>query len=407
MITCKKRLSLFPGLALTAILGTGLLTLALPGQANATTAAYAVIRNTASVSYADAVGLNPNTVTASVDVTVNLVAVTPTLSTPADTVIPSGTTTDYAYTILNNSNGPETFNLAVVFNQTAGNITGHTEVFVPLSPITLGATTVAAAAAANATVITVPNDGSGGGADSPVNGIAVGDTVMIGASSYTVTATMDNATGTSTITLGGTGLTGPVTVGTQIGERGSFISRTTPTASVNNSIYTLTVSATGAAAAATDLTQTTVLVTAALVPTKFVRNIAVACSTGTVVTVDTGLGAGPGNYCSSGVTGNPGQTLEYLIRVSNPSGGAAATNVIISDPVPAFTTQTGNIALDPGTGTYSNVLPAANNHDFAEVVANIVYIYAGTGGFDDVANGGGSLAANTTTFGAFRVTIDN
>ena len=407
----RRKLSLYPGLALTAIFGAGLLALTLVGEASATTAANAVIRNTATVTYDDAGG-NPQTAaTDSVDVTVNLVAVQPELNAPPDTTTPSAVATNYNYTLLNKSNGPETFALSVSYTAGAGTITGHTEVFrnagdtANITDITLGATSAAAGAASGTAVLTVPNDGSGAGGNTPVNGIAAGDTIVIGTDVYTVASTVDNPTGTSTITLT-TNLVANVTIGTQIGERGSFISRTTPTASVNNSTYTLTVSADAASTPATDDTVTTVLL-AALNVTKYVQNITsvVACGGGSI-TRNTGLGAGAIAYCDSGVTGLPGQTLEYVIAVNNPAGGAAATDVIISDPVPAFTTQTGNIALDPGTGTWSNVATTANNGDFAEVVGNTVYIYAGTGGNDNT-NAGGSLAANTTTLGAFRVTIDN
>jgi len=411
MITSKKRLALFPGLALTAMFGAGLLTLALPGQATATTAANAVIRNTATVSYDDAGGFGQPAVPASVDVTVNLVAATPTLNTPPDTTTPSTVTTNYPYTIRNNSNGPETFNLLAAYALTFGTVTVHTDLFrnaadnATITSITLGASSVSTAAILGATVLTVPNDGSGAGGNTAVNGIQAGDTVVIGANTYTVASTVDNATGTSTITLT-TGLLAAAPLGTQIGEQGSFISRTTPTATVNNSTYTLTVSATGAAPAASDLTITTVQLTAALNVLKYVRNINVvpACSGGTTIIRDTGLGAGSGTYCTAGVTGNPGQTLEYLIGVTNPAGGAVANNVVISDPVPAFTTKVANkIAKDPGTGVFVATGTDAVDADFAKTVAGTVSIYAGTGGTD--AGTGGSLAAGVTTFGAFQVTI--
>lgn len=418
MKSCKKRLSLMSGVSLATLVGAGMLTLALPGQAAATTAANAVIRNTASVSYNDAGG-NPQTaVTAATDVTVNLVTAHPTLSAPGDNTTPSGVATDYVYTIVNNSNGPDQYALTAADNLPQAGITSQSHVFrnagdtADITAIDLGATSVAAAALTGATAITVPNDGSGAGGNTPVNGIAAGDTIVIGGIAYVVASTVDNATGTSTINLTGT-LGADVAVGDQVGERGTFISRTTPVATVNNSTYVITVTADdGATAGAdpSDATTTTVLVTAALNVVKYVQNISsvVVCPGAPALTVnlDTGLGAGAIDYCSAGVTGNPGQTLEYVIAVSNPAGGAAATNVVISDPVPAFTTKVAdNIALSPAGGAFATNTDASGD-DSAEMAGSTVKIYAGTGG-SDTTDVGGSLAAGATTYGAFRVNIDN
>ena len=115
-----------------------------------------------------------------------------------------------------------------------------------------------------------------------------------------------------------------------------------------------------------------------------------ACG-GAFVTLDTGLGAGSIDYCDSGVTANPGEELEYVIAVSNGAGAATATDVVISDPVPNFTTLSSNIALDDGIAPagFVSTGTAAEDGDFAEVTGNVVYIYAGDGtvvgeGEDDV-----------------------
>ena len=412
-----------PGLhkkAIGAAAGFFLLALLMPGSASATTAANAVITNTARVDYDDASGNVQPFITASATVTVNLVRVIPTLAPlPADAATPSGIALDYAYTITSNSNGLDTYTLTTGTSLVGGNITVNPIVFPDagggaIGSIDLGASSVAVAALAGATAITVPNDGAGGG---DVNGIGAGDTVIIGGNSYTVASVVDNATGTSTINLTA-GLAAGVAVGDLIAEQGTFIVRTTPTTTVSGETFTITLTVTDTAAnTVTDDTVTTVtLIT--LTVTKYVRNVSDLTITGagpTPATINTGLGAGAILYYTSGITANPGQILEYLIAINNAAGSGTATDVIISDPVPAFTTQAGNIALDPGTGTWSNVATTIGNGDFAESDGTTVYIYAGDGtalgeGDDTGAIGvgvGGQLPASTTTYGAFRVTIDN
>ena len=388
----------------------------LPGTALATTAANAVITNTATVNYDDTGGNPQAFIQSSVNVTVNLVTAHPTLSAPADDSVASGVDLDYTYTITNNSNGPDTYALTASDNLPQAGITSQTHVFRDagdtgnITDITLGATSAAAIAAIGATSITVPNDGVIGGG---LNGIIVGDVLVIGPDTVTVTAVTDTGTGTDTISwAAGDALSAAVAVGAQIGEQGTFISRTTPIATINNSTYVVTVDADDgvtAGASPTDDTTTTVLVIS-LTVTKYVANTTAAVvGGGSTVTVNTGLGAGNITYYTTGVTGNPGDVLEYVIGIVNAAGSATATDVVISDPVPNFTAQTGNIALDPGTGVFSNVATTADNGDFAEADAVTVYIFAGSGGDDTTAGvgsgTGGSLAASTTTYGAFRVTI--
>lgn len=88
----------------------------------------------------------------------------------------------------------------------------------------------------------------------------------------------------------------------------------------------------------------------------------------------------------------PGAVIEYCIAVSNASGGAAATNITVTDPLPANTTfEAGSILLD---GTVTG--PTCNADGTA-------------GGSFDGTNVSGSLsdiaAGNTATL-VFRATID-
>ena len=181
-----------------------------------------------------------------------------------------------------------------------------------------------------------------------------------------------------------------------------------------NQTITVTIGARDDAAAAAQTTDQTVTTVSAptLTVKKYVANItAPVVGAGDTLTVDTGGGAGSTTYYTSNVTGKPTDVLEYVIEINNAAGAGAATDVVISDPVAQFTTYvTSTMRLDPGTGTFAALDDNQANGDAGETDNTTIYIYAGSGGNDGAAglnNGtGGSLAADTTTYGVFRVTID-
>lgn len=426
MKTYTNRPPGFLKLAATAIIGFVASVVFVQGNAFATTAANTVISNIATVSWEDSNNLNPTSTTASVDVTVNLVEATPTLSAPGDQSVDSNNSVDYTYTITSNANGVDTYNLTSSQTGTTGTITGNVTVFrdsgdtTDITSIDLGATSVAAAAAGGATAITVPADGA---SDASINGIEAGDTLVIGGNTYTVSSITDNATGTSTINLSA-GLVAGVSVGAQIGEQAQFIFRVTPTATVDGSTVDNAVSAQDVAnvqAAATDTTTTTVNYSAPnITVTKYVRNVTNAAGNSGGAGAQSINGA---TYYTSGVTGNPTDTLEYVIVVSNAGGAGSAANVVISDPIPAYTTYVGssmdydNHTAITGSGAWTSVTDAENDTDKGEfdptAGAEEVWIYGGVGGADTgtattYGDGtGGSVAGGSFTFGRFQVTIDN
>lgn len=416
----KKRLSLFPGLALTAMFGAGLLTMAMPGQANAITAANAVIANVATVTYDDAGGTPRGPVSSSpCNVTVSLKVVNPTLTVDSTTgTTPSNAAKAYTYTLTNKSNGPDTFNLTRAASNIDAAITlslvGPDPVLSTTTVTNLGATTVISLSGLD---ITVPSDGSAVGG---VNYIAVGNTVMIGSNTYAVTAIADNATGTSTITVSdpGSTLAGDAVAGAQIGEQVTFTSTCTPVTTTDNKTYDVSATATSAGdntKSATSATTTTTVTLPVLTVTKYVRNISdgSTCSGATALTAfDTGISgaAGAGKYCTSGVTGKPGEIMEYVIKVTN-GGSTVANNVVITDPIPAYTRKVADtIALGPASGSFVITGTDTSSTDFAKLVGSLtsgtVWIYAGTGGTEASGGTGGSLAAGANTYGAFQVTIE-
>lgn len=403
------------------------------------TAANNIIRNTVTVKYQDAGSNQMPDIVRTVDITVNLVPTTPTLSiatnllvTPADQTINSAATAGYSYALTSNANGPDTYNLSAVVTTELLKGAGSTAT-TSVANLDLGATSVAAGVtitAAGTTAITVPSDSAN---DGIVNGIAVGDTVVIDGKIFVVAAAgiVDNGgtPGTSTITVNGNGTDAAVTVGMTIGEMKTFTLTVDPgtlnfgTDPPTDQTIVATVTAQNvatsgtpavAAAAATDATTTTVTV-AALTVNKYVRNVTTPVVGGATLAL-----AGV-TYYTTGVGGKPGEILEYAIEIIN-TGSGEAKDVRIEDPIATFTTYvsgsmkvwTGN--SDPSAATLTAVDDGLANGDAGEFDTTgngTVYIYAGTGGTDltaGVGGTGGTIAAtdpdDTKAFGVFRVTID-
>ncbi len=292
-----------------------------PRLADANTASNTLIRNTATVNYKDAGGTAQAPVTAQADVTVTLVASAPNLSAPADQNTAPGTPVTYNYTITATANGPDTYNLTRTIAESAGITPGTSTAVVSVPSVMLGASTFAtptAIAAVGITPISVPSDGVVGGG---VNGIVAGDTVLIAGTVYTVASVVDNASGTSTINVTGTGTAvASLPYGTLIAGQKTFSVLVTPGTVTATSNQTVTVDVTATSVAdgtksATDQTITTVLV----------ANLTVVKE----VSKD-------GSSWSAATTAAPLTTLYYRITVTN-NGGANATSVVITDPLTAYT----------------------------------------------------------------------
>jgi hypothetical protein len=395
-----------------AVLAAG--SLAGAGQAWANTAAEATIRNTVTVNYADAAGTAQTAITAQVDVLVNLVRSSPLLSAPVDQTTDSATNAVYSYTITTTANGVASYNLGVSSLAQSAGISASTA-STNVASVTLGATTVANSviiAAAGTTSVTVPRDNT---ADGSINGLIVGDWVVIGGALFQISAVGadTNGVGTTTITVNGNGTALNAAAGTLIAERQSFTMTVDPGPVTGTGDQTVTVDTTATDAVnntytATDQTITTVR-NVNLTVQKLVRNV-----TNPVVGGGTTATVGGNTYYGTGVTGNPGDTLQYLIVVTNAVGAANATSVRISDPIPPFTTYTpGSMYVENG-GTLSAALnDSANDGDAAEFGGTAVYFYLGAGGNDGgagVNDGvGGTLtgtAPNNVSRAIFSVTIN-
>ena len=381
------------------------------------TAANTTITNTVTVNYTDAASNAQTPVEASVDISVNLVASAPLLTSPAD-VDPTteDTGVNLVYTITSTANGPDTYDFSSA--DTRSNMDADATFTTP--SVLLGATTVAAGVTAADTVITVPFDGTD---DGIVNGLAAGDTIVIdptGTAEVAIIDSIDESTGaasnTVTITLTA-GTTNAFTYGTLIGERATqTVTVTTDTITTGTSgTHSVLTTATSVADGAVFTTQGTATVITVRRPvldvTKYVRNVTTVAFNPLVadITVD-GV-----DYYASGVSGNPTDTMQYLIVIDNSAAGAGtANNIVVSDPIPQFTTfVASSIELDDGSGTFVAQDETADDGDAAELDTagnGTVYVYAGAGGDDTAAgagNGaGGTLLASEISYVIFQVTID-
>lgn len=388
--------TLLGALALVVLVG-----LTVPQAAQADTAANTIIRNTVTVDYDDTAGTAMTAVTGSADVTVILVAATPTLSAPADGTTDPANNEVYNYTLTATANGPDTYNLTEdTVTDSGGDFVAASTTSFNVASLTLGATTVAAAGnilASTDFAITVPSDGAN---DGVVNGISpdpdaggplVADTVVINGEVFTVVSVTDNGgtPGTSTITVNGPTPVA-IAVGDVIGEQQSFTLTVTPgtlVASPTSPDVTVTIGAQDALSAAVkaqDVTITTITVPS--------LDVAKEVSTD-----------GGATFAAS-ANAAPGATLTYRITVTN-NGTSDATSVEITDPAPQFTTYTAASAKT-ATGAAATYAAASaltdadagdDGYDFAVTTGNTATYSVGT-----IAPG----AANAVQL-FFQVSIDN
>lgn len=329
----------------------------------AATGGGATIHNAATATY---IG---GSVTASVDVTVITLAATPqiTVDSAAQTVAATATAT-YNYTLINNSNGVDTFSItaASVDVGMAGapglNINGTG---TPSDNFTLGASIANSASDALGNIY-IP---AGSETD-----LIVGDEIAIsGVGSYTI-ATLTPGTPASTtggvttpetstqMTLTPIGAApaigaGTVALGTQIGEQVTFpvvVTANTPAVVGVDGTHTVNLSgsttATDAAYAivnystsAGNSNETVTTVTSTTVNfVKEVRNV----TKGTA-------------FATSGITAETGDILEYRITATPTPGGGDLLNSLLVDDLPADTSYVANSYTLNGVGGASATLPSA------------------------------------------------
>ncbi|MBK5276637.1 MAG: hypothetical protein JJE30_16530 [Desulfuromonadales bacterium] len=399
------KFSLKPYSALLCMALLGALSAA-PARANM--AANTQIINQAQLSYSD--GVSTKTASASVTVTVGLVASAPNIipGPPQSTSYAGAATilTD-SYTITAGANGPDTYNLSAAVTgstNTSGATATSTAASVALgaSVTTVGSTT---------TTIVVPADGNLPGEMSGVNGIQVGDTVVINGETRTVIAITDNASGTSTITLN-SALGAAPGVGVLVAEQkvvtttvtAGTITVTGTDVTVSDSLTATSVSSAGATATSGSILNNYTSGVATL--NKYVRNVSVASGSG-VPYIYTGI-----NYYPNGVTAKPGETLEYILVATN-SGSGAVNASVVNDVLP-----TSYVTLRPnayGIGkeiTYvsdtnvATTLSAAADGDNAKYDAATKTLTVNIGSGATNAAGGSIPGGNKSVLVLYQVTLN-
>jgi len=364
----------------TGIMALFALTLAWLPQANASVTGGAVIENVATVTWEDSAA-NPYNADAYTQVTVNTVAAAVVLSgvptnaspgtgtaTPTGQTVLTGSTATYLYAVTANTNGSDVYNFRTPNTGADGhgrdpggdvNVTATPTVswqlMAPDGTTTVGAADPASVTLGGAIVESVPAANQLVFPGGSVADFAVGDIVVINGNDFEISVISannapDHGTTTAetqaTITfvansnrVGATApdFTGatPVAVGDIVGEQQLFritvtatVSPATATGTVRHDVYLDT--AVGTNVAQLQDTNTTFEPLPTVTITKLVRNLS------------------GGGFAATG-TGNPGDILEYQVTISN--SGSTAEAVVVTDPVPAYSTLvTHNAAYGDGLG---------------------------------------------------------
>lgn len=395
----------------------------------------AIIRNTVTVNYNNAVGAAQTAVISTVDVTVNTVNAAPTILS----VSPSPGNTDgtaatqiYTVTVRTNSNGPGSVSLSaadgspvnITLSGTAptvstGSIFLGSSIFDPTNFPSMGAQNIAN----NGTLtIAVPNDGGkptdsaatgGTTSDGIINALTANDTVYItdGTNYYgpwQVTAVTDPAVGSGTIAtpgsvtlknVSGGALAFTPAYGWEILEAKTFTvtvtqgAVTTPTLAAQWT-STITGSMGGLNANQTVITNAH---GGSLTVQKYVRNVTAAVVGSGLTLVNPPINNSV-TYYSAGVSGKPGDILEYAVQISD-AGTGNASAVIATDPVPTYSTLVSSSSTygannsGGATGTFAQVYSTRTSTTGSLKIDN-------SGGLANVGYGkaAGQTATSTMTF---------
>lgn len=307
------------------------------------------------------------------------------------------------YTVTAGGNGPDTYTISTA-------VTGSTNTTGPgasaPATVTLGATITTSGSTVN--LLQVPADGN---ADSSVNGIEVGNTVLVAGQVRTVTAISDPATGIATITLDSPLPAAPA-AGVAVYEQQQFnmvVDSGTIVASGTDITVTVDTSVSNSAGSDTDQVVATFTSGSATL-VKYVRNLSWAAgNTGGTGAASITLNGTTYDYYSGGVTGRPGDVLQYVLVASNTSS-AAVGNSTISDVLPtAYVTfnpdvyaGTGDVIYIDETGTEHQLTQEADS-DQATYASGTLTVHVGAG---SNSSSGGSIPAGGSVTVAYQVTIN-
>jgi len=381
-------------------------------QALANVAANTEIINSARLSF------DGGSASATVSVTVALVPSQPNVTvnnaTGAYTAPDTPDLTD-SVVVTSTANGPADYTVTP-------SVSGSTNTASPSvtggATVSIGATVTTGTS--GTTYVTVPASGASG-ADSPVNGIGVNDTIVftVGGNTFTrqITSTTDNGDGT--FSLNWSGATDAPASGVQVGEQKTVNLSVLPgTVTSPGSDITVTVQAVVGTSGVSDVTAANATPNSWTTPspnvnmTKYVRNLTDSDSnptagSGTTLTIN----SFSREYFTSGVTGKTDDTLEYVIVATN-TGGADLTGCAISDLVPeAFVDlETGVYGsddvfyIDPAgaTDTFAAGAVGANQASFVAGSDPNLVVNVGTGASNTLT---GTIPASQSVTISYQVTI--
>lgn len=405
------------GIALLFLAAFGLA--APSGSAFANTAANTQIVNSAKLTYAG------GSAAASVVVSVALVPSTPNVSITygtANYTAPNTPPIGDTVTITATANGPASYTVVPSVGATSNIASSNpATVTTPNPVVTVGATVTTGTS--GTTFVTVPA-GIATGSGNPVNGIGASSTIIftVNGNSYTrlVSSTTDNGNGTFAINWTTAIPAADVPLaGILVAEQKAVQVNVAPgTVLAPGTNITVAVSAKVTTPGANDTTVTTATPNTWITPSpnvslnKYVRNVSnpvVGNAGATSFTINTVTST----FYTGGVTGKPGDTLEYVIVASN-TGATDLNSSALTDVVPTayvnFVTNPGPYGgkevfyIDP-TNTSTVFTAAAAGANQASWVAgnnpNLV-VNVGAGASNSAP---GSIPAGKSVTVAYQVTI--
>lgn len=356
------------------------------------------ITSQATLTYSD--GAATRTASAAVTVTIALVPSPPNIIGAANqsaTYSGATSTINGTFTIISTANGPETFKLSgavTAFSNTSGAAAGTT-----LANVTIGASILLPGSTAGS--ILVPSDGDLPTGPAGVNEIEIGDTVVINGEARTVGNLVNNNDGTWTIVLSAN-LSAIPAAGMLVAEQ-----KTVPLAVTAGTIETqgtdITVSANIAAVSTATGSSYSASAPTLFTFTSGLANIFKYVRNATQAMVGaTSYAYNSQTYYATGVTGQPGDLLEYLLVAQN-TGGAAISQAVVTDLLPTeyVTIKDSAYALDREI-TYVSETGAISTHSKAadtdlavyDAATGILTVNVGTGAS---SSAGGSIAGGNSS----------
>lgn len=373
-------------------------------EAMAKTAANTQIVNTATLSYYD--GSSTKSSSSTVTVLVTLVpSGVDIIPGPNQTTTYNGSSTKLtnSFIVTATANGPDTY--TVTTSITSSNNTSSPTA-TPLSvSISLGATVTVSGS--STTAIVVPADGVSNGS---VNGILANSTVFINNEERDVQSVIDNATGTSTITLKAPLSSAPgagvLVAGRQVVNVDVTAGSITTVGQDVTVAKNLTVTSTSQGnISKTSASVTDTFTSGAANLAKYVRNTVNASGSGTPYVYNST------NYYRAGVTAAPGDRLEYLLVATNSSPNpvsAAAINDLLPTTFASLKADAYGVGKEV---TYVDDANLATTYSAAVDTDQANYnsgsgqltVYVGSGATNAV---GGSIPANKSVLVLYQVTVN-